>query len=75
MTEATLQTFCTTEGLTTLASYTIFSNFYTNTYFGIYGNADYHKIKVILIKITFQRIGPKYKYQRTLVAIRYYIIQ
>lgn len=55
MTETTLQTFCTAEGLKTLASYSIFSNFYTNTYFGIYGNADYHKIKVVLINLTFQK--------------------
>ena len=47
MTEATLQSFCTGEGLTTLASYTIFKNFYTNSYFGIYGDANYHRIKVI----------------------------
>lgn len=50
MTETNLKSFCNSEALTTLSSYTIFRNFYTNSYFGIYGDANYHKIKVMKFK-------------------------
>ena len=57
MTEATLKSFCNGEGITTLAKYTIFKNFYTNSYFGIYGDANYHRIKVIFYFLFFCRLG------------------